>query len=52
MTLALIYHDHGQETALYVTGDNEQWIRLELETERQAYGWPAEECEVREVRIW
>ena len=52
MTLALIYHDHDNETALFVTGDNEAWIRAELEKERIGYGWPAEECEIREVRIW
>ena len=52
MTYALIYHDHDNETALYITNDNEAWIREELERERIAYGWPAEKCEIREVRIW
>ena len=56
MILALIHREiiNGMpyETRIVVEGLDEAWIRMELEKEREAYGWPTSRCEVVEVGSW
>lgn len=51
MKYALIYTDtRGQETRIEIDGEDDAWMRAELEKERIAYGWPESKCEVR--KLW
>ncbi|MBW8383990.1 MAG: hypothetical protein K0M69_15905 [Youngiibacter sp.] len=53
MRLALRHYEIIQgrpyETRIVIEGEDEAWIRAELEKERIAYGWPQEECKVAPV---
>lgn len=51
MRYELVYTDsYGSKTKIPIDGEDDEWMRAELENERIAYGWPANRCEV--VELW
>lgn len=51
MRYELVYTDsYGSKTRIEIDGEDDSWMREELEKERIAYGWPESKCEV--VELW